>query len=169
MKEHEIVNRVTNSGLITLDLKDYYPKGERVFYDIKNNLWQELVLKEKEFRAFIKENNWSIYQDKYVALDCSTDAIVPSWAYLLLTIALEPYAKKVVKGNLETLELLLFQELIENLDLAPYKDQRVIIKGCSDLPIPENAYVQMIQKLKPEVKSLMFGEACSTVPLFKNK
>lgn len=169
MEEHEIVNRVTNSGLITLDLKDYYPKGERVFYDIKNNLWQELVLKEKEFRAFIKENDWSIYQDKYVALDCSTDAIVPSWAYLLLTIALEPYAKKVVKGNIETLETLLFQELIENLDLTPYKDQRVIIKGCSDLPIPENAYVHLIQKLKPEVKSLMFGEACSTVPLFKNK
>ncbi len=167
MEEEEIVNRVANSSLINIDLQDFYPKGERVLYDLKQNLWQELVLKETEFRAFVKENDWSQYQDKYVAIDCSVDAILPSWAYLLLTVALSPYAKKVVQGNLKTLELVIFQDVIADINVNEYADKRIIIKGCSDLPIPDQAYVDLVQKLKPNVKSLMFGEACSTVPLFK--
>ncbi len=165
----EIENKVAKSGLITLDLQDFYPKGERVLFDIKELLWQGLVLKEKDFREFISNNNWAQYENKYVALHCSNDAIIPSWAYLLLSLALQPYAKKVVKGNLSDLELSIFEEIILNFNIDAYKNERIIIKGCSDLPIPEQAYIALVAKLRPHVKSLMFGEACSTVPLFKKK
>ena len=165
--EKEIINKVANSGLINLDLADYYPKGERVVYDIKQNLWQEFVLKEKDFRLFVKENDWSVYQDKYVALINSADAIVPSWAFMILTDALEPFAKEVVNGDLETMETVIFLNSMEkNLNPSDYKDQRVIIKGCGEIPIPDSAYVKAVNLLKPVVKSLMYGEACSAVPVF---
>ena len=168
--EKEIINKVANSGLINLDLADYYPKGERVVYDIKQNLWQEFVLKEKDFRLFVKENDWSVYQDKYVALINSADAIVPSWAFMILTDALEPFAKEVVNGDLETMETVIFLNSMEkNLNPSDYKDQRVIIKGCGEIPIPDSAYVKAINLLKPVVKSLMYGEACSAVPVFKKR
>ena len=168
--EKEIINKVANSGLINLDLADYYPKGERVVYDIKQNLWQEFVLKEKDFRQFVKENDWSVYQDKYVALINSADAIVPSWAFMILTDALEPFAKEVVNGDLETMETVIFLNSMEkNLNPSDYKDQRVIIKGCGENPIPDSAYVKAVNLLKPVVKSLMYGEACSAVPVFKKR
>ena len=168
--EKEIINKVANSGLINLDLADYYPKGERVVYDIKQNLWQEFVLKEKDFRLFVKENDWSVYQDKYVASINSADAIVPSWAFMILTDALEPFAKEVVNGDLETMETVIFLNSMEkNLNPSDYKDQRVIIKGCGEIPIPDSAYVKAVNLLKPVVKSLMYGEACSAVPVFKKR
>lgn len=165
----EIINKVANSGLITIDLEEYYPKGERVLFDIKPLLFQELILKEKDFREFIKNNDWSVYSDKYVAVICSTEAIVPTWAYMLISIALEPFAKKVVFGNLETLENILFNEVLNQFDPEQYKDQRIVIKGCSNLPVSTGAYMELAFKLKPFAKSIMYGEPCSTVPLYKAK
>lgn len=167
--EGEIVNKVANSGLITIDLEDYYPKGERVLFDIKDWLFEELLLKEKDFRAYVKEHNWEQYQGKYVALTCSTDAIIPGWAFILLVVELQPYTKRIVKGNLEKLETALYQEEIAKLDVSPFEDKRLIIKGCSNLPVPESAYIELVQKLRPIAKSLMYGEACSTVPLYKKR
>ncbi len=167
--EDEIVNKIANSGLITIDLEDYYPKGERVLFDIKDWLFEELLLKEKDFRAYVKEHNWEQYQDKYVALTCSTDAIIPGWAFILLAAELQPYAKRIVKGNLEQLETALYQEEIAKLDVSEFEDKRLIIKGCSNLPVPESAYIELVQKLRPVAKSLMYGEACSTVPLYKKR
>lgn len=163
-----IENKVAKSGLINIDLAKYYPKGERVLFDIKPLLWQEFVLKEKDFRQFIKENDWSVYEDKFVAVYNTADAIVPSWAYMLVVAALEPYAKKVVYGNLEALETVIFiDSLHQNFKGAEYTDKRVIVKGCGDLPITNAAYLEVVNLLKPHVKSLMFGEACSSVPVYK--
>lgn len=163
----EIVNKVAQSGIITVDLEEYYPEGKRVLLDIKPLLFQELILKEKDFRDFIKNEDWSQYKDCYVAITCSNDAIVPTWAYMLLTLALESQAKKIVFGNLETLETVLFDEIIERLDTAKFKDARIVIKGCGDKPVPVSAYVAITEKLKPLAKSIMYGEPCSTVPLYK--
>lgn len=165
--ENEIVNKVANSGLITIDLEEFYPKGERVLFDIKPLLFHELILKEKDFRDYLKQEDWSRYQDKYVALTCSSDAIVPTWAYMLLAIHLEPYAKQVVFGTLDTLEAMLFGQQLSSIKFEEYKDKRVVIKGCSNLPVPANAYVQLSNGLRPYAKSIMYGEPCSTVPLYK--
>lgn len=165
---NEIINRVANSKLITFDLEDYYPQGNRVLFDIKDWLFEGFVLREKDFRAQVKEHDWSQYQDALVALTCSTDAIVPDWAYMLLSIHLAPYVKKTVLGNLETLESSLYQDIISNLDITIYKDKPIIIKGCSKKPVPSSAYIMITNKLKPIAKSIMFGEACSSVPLFKS-
>ena len=163
----QIVNRVSNSGLISLDLASFYPKGERVVYDMAQNLFQGMILREKDFRAFIKTHDWSVYQDKNVAIICSADAIVPTWAYMLLAIHLEPYAHYFTFGNLEDLEKLLFQKVLGEINPEDYRDQRVVIKGCGDLPIPTSAYVEITRLLRPVTKSIMFGEPCSTVPLYK--
>ena len=165
--ENEIVNKVANSGLITIDLEEYYPKGERVLFDIKPLLFQELILKEKDFREFVKQHNWSAYQDKYVAITCTADAIVPTWAYMLVSLALEPYAKKIVFGTLETLEALLFEEALKAINYKELTDKRVVIKGCGNLPVSTHAYVQLAAALRPYAKSVMYGEPCSTVPLYK--
>lgn len=167
--ENEIVNKVANSGIITIDLEDFYTTGERVLFDIKPLLFQELILKEKEFRDFIKNNDWSKYQNKLIALTCTADAIVPTWAYMLLTLALQPFAKKVVFGDLQTLETLLFAEQLEKIVVKDYKDARIVIKGCGEIDLPKNAYVQLTALLQPHVKSIMYGEPCSTVPLYKKK
>jgi Protein of unknown function (DUF2480) len=167
--EAEIINKVANSGLISLDLEEYFHPGERVIYDIKDNLFMGLMLKEKDFRAFLKENDWSVYSGKNVAIICSEDAIVPTWAYMLLAIQMEPYANIVVFGGLEDLEKKLYEVALNQLDLEQFKDQRVVVKGCSNAKIPTSVYVDLTIRLKPIVKSLMFGEPCSTVPLFKNK
>lgn len=163
----EIINRVANSKLITFDLEDLYPKGERVLFDIKDWLLEGFVLREKDFREQAKNFDWSVYKDSYVALTCSTDAVIPGWAYMLLTTYLTPYAKKVVVGDLESLESILYNEVIRDLDVSEYEDKPVIVKGCSRKPVPQNAYIQLIQKLQPVAKSIMYGEACSSVPLFK--
>jgi hypothetical protein len=164
----EIKNKVAESGIITIDLEQFIVSGERVVLDIKPLLFQEVILKEKDFREFIKNNTWSVYQDKYVALTCSNDSIVPTWAYMLLTLALEPYAKKIFFGSLQELETILFEEALSKLNLDTYKNARVVIKGCSTNTIPLNAYVRLTNLLKPVVKSIMYGEPCSTVPLYKS-
>ena len=164
-----IVNRVAASALITFDLEKLYQIGSRQSIDLSQWLDQGLMLKEKEFRAQLKAHDWSIYRDKFIALQCSTEAILPSWAFLLVATHLQPFARKVVLGNLKDLEVQIFAEEIQLLELSPYKDQPVIIKGCSENTVPQDAYVQLISKLQPVVKSLFYGEACSSVPLYKKK
>ena len=163
----EIINRVANSKLVTFNLEDHYPQGERVLFDIKDWLLEGFVLREKDFRETAKTHNWSQYEGKYVALTCSSDAIIPGWAYMLLSTYLAPVAKKVVVGDLEMLETVLYTEILQDLDVSQYKGLPVIIKGCSRRPVPPNAYLQLINKLQPVAKSIMYGEACSSVPLFK--
>ena len=165
----EIINKVANSGLITLDLEEYYPKGERYFFDMKEHFFEGLLIREKEFRNFVKSHNWMTYQNKFVAIGCTSDAIVPVWAYMLLSNALTPYASKIVYGNLKQLESILFEKVLEDIKLETFEDKRIIIKGCSNKPIPEHAYVRLTQKLSLVAKSIMFGEACSSVPIYKKK
>ena len=163
----EIVNKVANSSLVQIDLASFYPQGKRVTFDLKPWLFQELILKEKDFRDYVANHDWSQYQDQYVSIICSSDAIIPSWAYLLISIALEPYAKKAVYGNQEVLETVLFEEVFSNHDFTQYQDALIIVKGCGNLPIPQQAYNNYISRLKPYAKSIMFGEPCSSVPLYK--
>ncbi|WP_040252586.1 DUF2480 family protein [Psychroserpens mesophilus] len=165
----EIINRVAQSKLVVIDLEDYYPQGKRIQFDIKDWLFEGFVLKEKDFRHYVAEHDWSQYQNQYVALMCSTDAIIPAWAYMLITIALATYSKKTIIGDLNTLETSIYQDIINGLDFGSYQDKPVIIKGCSNKPVPENAYIFLAEKLKPIAKSIMYGEACSSVPLFKKK
>lgn len=165
----EIINRVANSKLVTIDLEDYYPKGNRVLFDIKDWLYEGFVLREKDFRHQVSEFDWSQFQNQYVALTCSSDAIIPGWAYMLISLQLQPFAKKIVIGNLEDLETSIYQDIINDLDLSDLEGKPVIIKGCSNKPVPQNAYIMLANKLKPLAKSIMYGEACSSVPLYKNK
>lgn len=166
---HEIVNRVTNSKLVTVDLEELYPDGKRILFDIKDWLFEGIILKEKDFRAYVKEHDWSQYKDQYVALTCSEDAIIPSWAYLLLSAELASYAKKVVVGDLILLETVIFQDIILHLELTDFVDKPIIIKGCAEKPIPASAFSLLIERLQPIAKTIMYGEACSTVPLYKKK
>ena len=165
----EIVNRVAQSSLVTIDLEDFYPKGIRSTIDIKQWLFHELILKETDFRNYLNEHDWTQYKDHYVALTCSADAIIPSWAYMLISTYLHPIAKKVVVGSLENLETAIFQDIINEFPVDAYENKPLIIKGCANKPIPETAYIQLIEKLQPVARSIMFGEACSTVPLFKKR
>jgi len=163
----EILNRVAQSKLITFNLEDHYPTGQRFVFDISQWLHEGFVLREKEFRNQAKEYEWSQHKDQFIALGCATDAIVPAWAYMLISSYLEPYAEKVVIGDLEMLESHLYQDIIDNLDVSDLENKAVIVKGCSNKPVPKNAYIFLINKLQPVVKSLMYGEACSSVPLYK--
>lgn len=165
----EIINKVANSKLTTLNLEDYYPEGKRVIFDIKDWLFEGLILREKEFREHAKSHDWSQYQNTYVALSSSSEAIIPGWAYLLLTTYLSPFARKIVIGSLSDLENTLYAEIIQQTDFSNLKGLPVIIKGCTKKPVPENASALLIQKIQPLVKSLFYGEACSSVPLFKRK
>ena len=165
----EIINRVANSKLKTFDLEEIYPEGTRVLFDVKDWLFQELILKEKDFRTSVKNHDWSQYKNSFVAITCSVEAIIPSWAFMLVASEVIPFANKVVIGDLELLETTIYQELISFLDFKDYTDAPVIIKGCANKPIPNSAYAFLIEKLQPIAKSIMFGEACSTVPLYKSK
>ncbi|MFY0603912.1 MAG: DUF2480 family protein [Flavobacteriaceae bacterium] len=165
----EIINRVANSKLINIDLEELYPEGKRVLFDIKDWLFEGVILKEKDFREHVVNHDWSQYQNQFVALTCSEDAIIPSWAYLLLSAELTAYAKKVVVGNLELLETLIFQEIIATLDIEEFKDKPIIIKGCAEKPIPPSAFAFLIKRIQPIAKTIMYGEACSTVPLYKRR
>lgn len=165
--QDQIVNKVANSSLITFDLEHYFQPGERVLLDIKGQLFQGLILKEKDFRDYIKNHDWTQYQNKFVAISCSVDVIVPTWAYMLLAIALQPYANQVVFGTLEELEIAIFQENLAKVDWSQFKNAKVVIKGCSKINVPVAVYVEATNKLKPYASSMMFGEPCSTVPLFK--
>lgn len=165
----EIINRVANSALEVFDLEDYYPKGIRTQIDISQWLIEGFLLKEKDFRTTLNNHDWSQYQDQYVAVNCSTDAIVPAWANILITSHLTPYAKKVIVGKIQDLDVTLYTEILSKIDYAVYQDKPVIIKGCSKKPVPENAYILAIQYLRPFAKTIMYGEACSAVPLYKKK
>jgi hypothetical protein len=163
----EIVNKVANSVLEVFDLEDYYPSGIRTQIDISQWLLDGFLLKEKDFREALKIHDWSQFQNHFVAIHCSTDAIIPAWASILVTVYLSPFAKKVVFGNLTDLETSLYQEILSTLDYSKYQDKPVILKGCSKKSVPESAYIMAIQKLQPFAKSIMYGEACSAVPLYK--
>ncbi len=165
----EIVNRVANSKLVTVDLEAFYPKGKRHALDISPWLHEGIVLKEKAFRTAVDAHHWEEYEGGYLAISCTTDAIIPAWAFLLVSLKASRHSKKVVIGSTEDLETLLFSDILSDLDVSPYKDKPVIIKGCTHKPIPENAYTLLAQKLQPIAKSIMYGEACSSVPLFKRK
>ena len=161
------VNKVSESGLITLDLEEYYPKEETAVFDMKDHLFMGLILKEKEFREALKNLDPTAYKGKNVALTCTTEAIIPMWAYMLAASYLEPVAKEVVFGDKDFLHKALFLKNISKINPADYADQRVVIKGCGELPIPETAYVAITNLLRPVVKSIMYGEPCSTVPIYK--
>ncbi|MEN1783677.1 MAG: DUF2480 family protein [Bacteroidota bacterium] len=165
----DIVNRVSQSALITFDLEELYPEGVRTSFDIKDWLYEGLILKEKDFRAKAQAFDWTQFQNHFVALHCSTDAIIPGWAYMLLASKLRPYTKKVVVGTQEQLETAIYQELLLHFDFSSFENKPVIIKGCSNKPVPQNAYIFAIEKVQNVAKSVMYGEACSAVPLFKRK
>lgn len=167
--EEVFVNKVANSGIETINLEDYFPVGERVSIDVKELLFMELVLKEKDFREWIKTNDWTQYSEKFVAVYCSSDAIVPTWAYMLISSKLSGIAQKVVFGDLNALESALWENALNTLEVENYTDKKVVIKGCGDLPVSAAAYTNITSKLLPVVQSLMYGEPCSTVPVFKRK
>ena len=167
--EETIVNKVAQSGLVTLDLADFYPQEEIVTFDVKDYLFMELILKEKEYRDTLKNVDWSAFQNKIVAITCSADAIIPLWAYMLAVTYLEPYAKDIVFGNADEVLKILILKKLEHLDTKEFADKRVVIKGCGDKVIPEAAFVEITKILKPVVKSIMYGEPCSTVPIYKRK
>jgi len=155
--QESIVNRVALSGLITLDLSTLYTPGERVVYDLKDNLFHGLILREKDFREFIKTNDWSAYKDKHVAVICSADAVVPTWAYMLLATYLDPYAATVVYGDLNLLESLLYERALTSIEVEQYADKRVVVKGCADVNVPLFAYMELTTRLVKVAKSVMFG------------
>ena len=163
----EIINKVANSSLEVFDLEDYYPAETRTQIDIAQWLFEGILLKEKDFREALKNHDWSQYQDHLVAIYCSTDAILPAWASILVTIYVSPFAKKVVSGSLRDLETAVYQDILSNIDYSNYQDKPVILKGCSKKPVPESAYIMAIQELQKVARSVMYGEACSAVPLFK--
>lgn len=167
--EETIRNKVNESGLIQLDLAKYWGKEKALVYDIANDLWQGLALKEKDFRAKLKETDWSAYQDAYVAVNCSADAIVPTWAFMLITAYLKPYAKQVVFGDVVAANNAIMEDIITHLPADEFQDGRIIVKGCSDINVNESVYITLMNKLQPIAKSIMFGEPCSTVPLYKRK
>ncbi len=167
MQQEEIINKVANSGLLTIDLENYYPKEAVLSFDLKDYLFMGLILKEKDFRAALKEKDFTIYQDKIVCIECTADAIIPIWAYMLAVAYIEPYAGTIVYGNAqEAIEKIIIQNLSQ-INFSEYQDQRVVVKGCGDKQIGEAVYVEITKLLRPIAKSIMYGEPCSTVPIFK--
>lgn len=163
----EIINRVASSPLITLDLEKLSPAGDRVQYDLKDNLFQGIILKEKDFRTFLGEHDWTFYTGKHVAVYCSVDAILPHWAFMLLVSKISPHAATVVFGNLDDLERELFRRSIRQLNPEDYREKKIVVKGCGDKTVPVSAYMEVMTLLQPVATSIMFGEPCSTVPIFK--
>ena len=163
------VNKVAASGILTLDLEKYLPAGEVVTFDLKDHLFMGLILKEKDFREALKSLDWNQYQDKNVAITCSVDAIIPVWAYMLVTTYLQPVAKDVFVGTAAEMQKHLFLKNLSALDVSGYADQRVVIKGCGDVAIEPYAYAEVTKVLRPVTKSIMYGEPCSTVPVYKKK
>lgn len=167
MQEDQIINRVTSSSLISFDLEKLYQPGERISIDIKDQLYEGIILKEKSFRDFIKDTDWSIYENKFVAITCSAEAIVPTWAFMLLAGAVQPFASMVFFGSLEEMESVLFKTKLDSINWEEYKNVKVVIKGCSKVNVPISAYVEVMNHLRPIASSIMYGEPCSTVPLYK--
>ncbi len=162
-----LVNRVASSGLITINLEEFFPKEEVIVFDIKDYLFMELILKEKDFRDALKEHDWNQYEGKNLIVYCSTDAIVPVWAYMLVAAYAEPFAKRVFQGDEDTFYKVVFNEAINKIDGAQYDQKRIVVKGCSNKPVPPSAYVELTRILRPFAQSIMYGEPCSTVPIFK--
>jgi hypothetical protein len=162
-----IVNKVANSGLITLNLEEFLPKDEIITFDLKDHLFMGLILKEKDFREALKNKDWSAYQQKNVAITCSADAIIPLWAYMLVTTYLQPIAQNIFVGTTEEMHKYLFLQNIDSIQTEAFKDQRIVIKGCGDAEVGAFAYAEITNRLLPHVKSIMYGEPCSTVPIFK--
>lgn len=167
MDSKPLVNRVAASGLITLNLEDFFPEGEIAFFDLKDYLFRELILKEKDFRKALKELDWTQYADKHLLITCSTDAIIPIWAYMLVTVYATPIAKSVFQGTEKEFYKNAFATALNQLDVSPYENKLLVIKGCSDKTVPLSAYVDLTRLLQPVARSIMFGEPCSTVPLYK--
>ncbi|WP_027003908.1 DUF2480 family protein [Hugenholtzia roseola] len=160
-------NRLQESSIITFDLEQYYPIGERTTYDLAQNLFQGLILREKDLREFVKTHDWEAYRGKHVALFCSADAIIPTWAYLILTAHLQKVAQTVIFGDMQALETHLYLKKLETVVWEDFRDKKVVIKGCSEKQVPTAVYVEAMRRLAPIAKLLMFGEACSSVPLYK--
>lgn len=168
MAEKEIINRVAASPLITFDLADHYDRDTaRVGIDIADQLWQRMVLKEKEFRDWVKEHDWSQYEGAHVFVHCSEDAIVPVWAYMLVATRLEPFAKTLVFGDIEALETTLFVRALDNIDFNQFQGKKIVVKGCGDIDVPTSVYVELTRRLTPVADKIMYGEPCSTVPLYR--
>ena len=165
----EIINRVAQSGLSTLDLEDYYPREEIVVFDLKPLLFREMILKEKDFRDALQAVDWAAYRDKILAITCTADAIIPSWAYMLVAVHAAPFAKDIVLGDRETALREAFLKNLRAIDTGIYADKRVVVKGCGDLSVGGFAYMEIASLLRPVVKSMMYGEACSNVPVYKKK
>lgn len=167
MQEQEpIVNKVAQSGLITLDLGEYFKDVRKAAFDIKGYLFEGIILKEKDFRAAMKQHDWQQYEGRYVAVDCSSDAIIPTWAYMLIAAYLQPFAAGMVHGDDQALDTFIAREVLSKVDVTRYKEERIIIKGCGE-DVPQAAYAEIVRLLKPVAKSIMYGEPCSTVPIFK--
>ena len=162
-----LVNRVANSGLITINLEDFFPAEEIATFDLKDYLYMELILKEKDFREALKAHDWTQYEGKNLVVYCSTDAIIPVWAYMLVTAYAEPFAHQIFQGDAETFYQVAFMNALSQIDGSTYEQKRIVIKGCSDKPVPPSAYVELTRKLRPYAQSIMYGEPCSTVPIFK--
>ena len=167
--EDAIVNKVAKSALITLDLERFYPAGEVATFDVKDFLFMGLILKEKEYREALKSIDWSIYEKKNVAITCSADAIIPLWAYMLAVSYLQPFAKDILFGTADEVFKMLFSKNLQQIDPKEFEDKRVVVKGCGDKKIPESAFVEITKILRPVAKSIMYGEPCSTVPIYKRK
>lgn len=163
------VNKVAESGLITIDLEKYIPTGENIIFDLKEYLFMEMILKEKDFRASLKETEWEKFREKNVAIICSADAIIPVWAYMLVVSYLQPVAKEIIMGDEEELKKKLFLQNIDAIKINEFADKRIVIKGCGETPIADFAYMEITKRLLPVVKSIMYGEPCSTVPVYKKK
>ena len=164
-----VINRVSESALLELNLEDYYPRGEVAVFDMKEYLFMGLILKEKDFREALKVGDFSNYNDKLVSVICSADAIIPMWAYMLVGTVLQPFAKEVVFGDEQILLRTVFLKKLSQLNVEEFRDKRVVIKGCGELPIGEFAYLEITRMLLPVVKSIMYGEPCSTVPIYKRR
>mgnify|MGYP003584882312 FL=1 len=164
-----IVNKVAQSGLITLDLANYIPREETAVFDLKGFLFMELILKEKDFREALKQHDWTVYSNKNVAVTCTADAIIPNWAYMLLMMYLQPVAANIVIGDMATLQRTLVLKNINTINPADYTDQRLVIKGCGDESVGDYAYAEITRILLPVAKTIMYGEPCSTVPVYKKK
>lgn len=166
-QDKPLVNRVAESGLITLNLEDFFPREELAVFDIKDYLYMGLILKEKDFREALKAHDWSQYAGKNLAIYCSADAIVPVWAYMLVAVNAAVYAKDIYQGSPESFYQMAYVRALADFDASQYDQQRIVIKGCSDRPVPPSAYVELTKKLQPYAQSIMYGEPCSTVPVFK--
>lgn len=164
-----IINKVAESLLTTIDLEDYFPKEPVTVFDLKPFLFMELILKEKDFREALKNQDWTIYQSKIVTVTCTADAIIPMWAYMLVATYLQPIATDVLFGTEQQAQQAVFLQKIREINVSHFEDKRIVVKGCGDLPIGEAAYLEITKILRPVVKSIMYGEPCSTVPIYKKR